>query len=348
MTSSNAADSNTPLRAAIVGAGISGLRAAEVLKASGAWGVHVFDKARGVGGRTSLRRSDPHAFDHGAQYFTARDAGLRGRVDQWVAAGVVAPFDGPLAAIPREGQVEFRDPSSAAPTERFVGVPGMNAMAKNMADGLEITTRARVASLEKEPEGGPGRWALRFVDGHVEHGFDVVLVTTPAAQASPLVAASDALRSAADAVTMSPCWAAMVAFGERYDVPFDGAFIEEGPLSWACRNSAKSGRPEGDAWVLHATPEWTSAHLEASPEDAARQLVEALGQATGSPCPSTVHRGAHRWMYSGAQPPREDGALFDQELGLGLAGDWLNGSKVQGAWLSGQALAEQVLGACRT
>ena len=345
MTSPIAATSNTPLRAAIIGAGISGLRAAEVLEGSGAWSVHAFDKARGVGGRTSLRRADPYAFDHGAQYFTARDAGFRARVEKWLASGIVAPFSGPLASIPREGQVEFRDAAAAAPPERFVGVPAMNAMAKSMADGLQMTKKARVASLEKEPDGAPGRWALRFMDGHIEHGFDAVLVTTPAAQAVPLVAASEELRSAAEAVTMSPCWAAMVAFTERYDVPFDGAFIDEGPLSWACRNSSKVGRPEGDAWVLHATPEWTTEHLESSPEDAASELVEALGKAAGTAPPAAVHQSAHRWMYSGAQPPREDGALFDAELNLGLAGDWLNGSKVQGAWLSGQALAERILGA---
>jgi hypothetical protein len=28
---------------------------------------------------------------------------------------------------------------------------------------------------------------------------------------------------------------------------------------------------------------------------------------------------------------------------LGLCGDWLHGGKVEGAWLSGRALAQQVL-----
>ena len=142
---------------------------------------------------------------------------------------------------------------------------------------------------------------------------------------------------------MSPCWAAMVAFDGRYDVPFDGAFIHGGPLSWACRNSSKPGRPAGDAWVLHATPEWTTAHLESSPEDVTAELVAALGKATGAVPPARIHGNAHRWMYSQAQPSREDGALFDAELRLGLAGDWLHGSKVQGAWLSGEALAKKVL-----
>lgn len=330
----------TTPRAAIVGAGISGLRAAEVLQASGSWSVHVFDKARGVGGRTSLRRNDPHAFDHGAQYFTARDEGFRAQVEQWIADGIAARFDGPLAAIPTPGQVEFRESNS---TERFVGVPGMNAMAKSMAKGLQLTTRARVASIEPASNDEKGRWELRFMDGHVESGFDAVLVTAPAPQAAPLVAASEKLREAADAVSMTPCWAVMAAFSERYDVPFDGAFIDSGPLSWACRNSAKVGRPDGEAWVLHGTPEWTAAHLEAEPEDVARQLVSALAEAAGRATPATVHTGAHRWMYSGAESPRMDGALYDPALGLGLAGDWLNGSKVQGAWLSGQALADEIL-----
>jgi predicted NAD/FAD-dependent oxidoreductase len=29
---------------------------------------------------------------------------------------------------------------------------------------------------------------------------------------------------------------------------------------------------------------------------------------------------------------------------LGMCGDWLNGGKVEGAWLSGRALAEAILG----
>ncbi|QDV05630.1 protoporphyrinogen oxidase [Planctomycetes bacterium Poly30] len=327
------------LRVAIVGAGLSGLRAARILQDSGRCDVQLFEKARGVGGRTSLRRADSFAFDHGAQYFTARDAGFRAQVDAWVEAGVAAPFEAKLAGIPREGSLQFKKSDS---TERFVGMPGMNAMAKAMAEDLMIEVRARVDSLEPEDD---GRWTLRFIDGREESGFDVVLVTAPAPQAKALVAASEKLREVAASVSMQPCWAAMVVFAERFDAPFDGAFIDAGPLSWACRNSAKPGRPEGDAWVLHASPAWTQSHLDLEREEIASRLTTALGEAAGIPTPEYLHADAHRWMYSNVREPREDGAVFDDELGLGLAGDWLNGAKVQGAWLSGQALAEAVLAA---
>jgi predicted NAD/FAD-dependent oxidoreductase len=37
------------------------------------------------------------------------------------------------------------------------------------------------------------------------------------------------------------------------------------------------------------------------------------------------------------------GGAWRPDIGLGLCGDWLNGGKVEGAWLGGRALAERVL-----
>ena len=45
------------------------------------------------------------AFDHGAQYFTARDAGFRIQVEAWAAAGIAArwPAAGPDAWVGTPG-----------------------------------------------------------------------------------------------------------------------------------------------------------------------------------------------------------------------------------------------------
>ena len=56
----------------VVGAGISGLLAADELQREG-WTVAVLDKSRGVGGRMTTRRVGEGTFDHGAQFFTVRD-----------------------------------------------------------------------------------------------------------------------------------------------------------------------------------------------------------------------------------------------------------------------------------
>ncbi|MEM8709982.1 MAG: FAD-dependent oxidoreductase [Planctomycetota bacterium] len=330
--------SSTPsLSVAVIGAGMSGLRAASQLQSTGSAKVRVFDKARGVGGRTSLRRADPHAFDHGAQYFTARDARFREQVDAWVEAGIAAPYQGRLAGVPRDGSLQFKTSDT---TERFVGVPGMNAMAKAMAEDLDVSVRSRVTGLDRSDTS----WSLSFEDGRVESGFDAVLVTTPSPQAAPLVGTASAkLIAICERAPMTPCWAAMIAFEEPFDAPFDGVFIDEGPVTWACRNSQKPGRPAGDAWVLHASPAWTEEHLDVPAEQVAEALGQALARAANTNLPPVAHASAHRWMYSAAREPLDDVAAFDETCGLGLAGDWLNGSKVQGAWLSGDALAGLVL-----
>ena len=68
---------------AVIGAGLAGLSCAQALLQAGHT-VHVFDKSRGPSGRMSTRRAEdqsgPWQCDHGAQYFTARDAAFRSEV----------------------------------------------------------------------------------------------------------------------------------------------------------------------------------------------------------------------------------------------------------------------------
>ena len=81
---------------AIVGAGMAGLSCAAALKTAGA-SITLFDKSRGPGGRMSTRRSAHRRYDHGAQYFTARDPDFQAVVARWTADGLVAPWTGRLA-----------------------------------------------------------------------------------------------------------------------------------------------------------------------------------------------------------------------------------------------------------
>ena len=52
---------------------------------------------------------------------------------------------------------------------------------------------------------------------------------------------------------MHPCWSALVAFDERVQAPFDGAFVSSSPLGWIARNRSKPQRGLAEGWVLHAS-----------------------------------------------------------------------------------------------
>ncbi|NOJ96580.1 NAD(P)-binding protein [Corallococcus coralloides] len=310
---------------------MSGLVLARMLTGAG-FGVRVLDKGRGPGGRLSTRRSvEGGAFDHGAQYFTARDPLFRALVDAWVADGVAAEWRGRIGTLTR-GTV-----TPAKEAVRYVGVPGMSAVAKALADGLDVRTGVRVERVAREGQA----WRLTSETGEDLGLAEGVVVAVPAPQAVPLLAGAPALAAQAGTARMSPCWAVMARFDAPLAVDLEGAFVEDSPLSWVARDTSKPGRAAGERWVLHASPEFSAEHLEETPEAMASKLVEAFGQALGRDV-RAVEAVAHRWRYAMPASPLESSALYDAALGLGACGDWCAGPRVEGAFLSGVALARRI------
>jgi photolyase PhrII len=325
---------SSALSIAVIGAGMSGLFAARTLMDHG-HRVKVFDKARGVGGRMSWRRENGYAFDHGAQYFTARDFRFRDYVEAWVEQGIVKPWDGRIATA-RAGRLYPKQNS----VQRYVGVPGMNAVAKHLASGLDVELQTRVAPVEYTGS----QWCLTTDGGEGLGTYDVTLITAPPQQTQPLLSAAPHLVRAVQTVKLAPCWAVMAAFENPLEIPFDGLFIHDSPLSWAARDSGKPERSNSQCWVFHGSPDWSSVHLEDEPEVVVEALVDAFFKATGAEPTAPIFAKAHRWRYSIAENPLEDGCLWDPELKLGSCGDWCQGSRVEGAFLSGMAMAGRVLG----
>ena len=94
--------------------------------------------------------------------------------------------------------------------------------------------------------------------------------------------------------------------------------------------------------MLHATKAWSATHLEDEAESVAQNMTTAFFAATSHDV-DPVHRAAHRWRYALPDPVAADSALYDPALLLGAAGDWCGGPRIEGALLSGFALAGRVL-----
>lgn len=318
---------------AVIGAGIAGLSCASALQAAGHT-VHVFDKSRGASGRMSTRGRADEGWqcDHGAQYFTTRDPAFAAEVARWQAAGVAALWS------PRIAVLNDPSPRQPSPLERFVGTPRMTAPAQWLAGSLNVTLGTTIQRLHRDG----ALWQLESAEhGLLDARFDAALLALPAPQAQPLADThAPALAAVAASARMRGCWALMLQFDGPVDLPFDAAFVNSGPLRWIARDNSKPGRNvRRETWLLHAEAEWSEAHLELPPDDAATLLLAAFA-ALGGPVPQAWT--AHRWRYADTRQPLRDGCLWDGGLRLGLCGDWLNGGKVEGAWLSGRRLAAQV------
>jgi predicted NAD/FAD-dependent oxidoreductase len=327
-----------PMRAAIIGAGMCGLTAATILRNEGI-DVQVVEKARGVGGRSSTRREQDFHFDHGAQYFTVRDGRFRSWAERWRRAGIVEVWDAEIVVLEAG-----RWRPSESHVDRWVGVPGMNAMARELGASLPVEVRRRVTRLERLRVG----WRLH-ADDEAEGpasawDSDVVLVTTPGPQAVPLLDASPELQSTAQAIQLTPTWAVLVAFPERLDLPFGGAFVLGSPLSWVARNPSKPGRTDQECWVLHGSPEWSARQVGSPPDLVVRTLVEAFFLSARLPPVEPVFGQAHRWLFAQPTGGRNLECLWDSQRGIGAGGDWCyEDGRLEKAFLSGWSLAQRVL-----
>ncbi len=316
---------------AIVGAGLAGIVCAQRLVEAGRR-VVLFDKGRKCGGRLSTRRTESTRFDHGAPLFTARSSAFQTEVEAWAERGIVERWEGDFKAV-RSNAMRGAWLSSA-----WVGVPSMSAIPAALAEGLDVRTQVRVGSVTAHEDA----WTLADEHGAELGTFGAVLINTPAGQAAPLLEGVPALRDAAAAVEMDPCWTVMVVPEQPWDPGFDAAEFDEGPLSRAVAQASKPGRDATGGWVIHAESNWTREHWESPAEQVIETLVAALAKAADHPIGSLRYASSHRWRYARVSNGLPAGCLWDAPMRLGACGDWCGGPGLEGAWISGLTLAARV------
>ncbi len=321
---------------AMIGTGVAGLMCSRILHDQGLR-VKCVEKSYRVGGRTSTRTADAAMqFDHGAQYFTIRDPVLKPYLESWCADGHVAQWEGHVISIEEPGS--YRE---VAMTKRFVGTPSMESLAQHLSKDLSIDLETEVARVDF---GTSGYRLISKTDRDLGV-FDIVLLNCPPSQVEKLLPPRCQWRAELSAVEMVPCWSVMLAFEKRWDVPFDGAFINGGPLAWMARDSSKPSRAKTlDTWVLHSTVNWASENLNISKEAAVASLIREATRVTCKMMPEPRSAKAHRWLYSRPNVALQEKSLWDESNRLGACGDWCGGPRVEGALKSGMALAGQVLG----
>lgn len=324
----------TPLTVAVIGAGVAGAACARALRDAGHV-VTVFDKGRGPGGRASTRRHEALAFDHGAPCFTVHDECFARWARAWWQERVLAEW---------KPRLEVLGPPIGSPAEegpRLVAQPGMSALLSRMLLDVDVRSGVEVKGLTRD---GP-RWRLLDAAGHALGEYEVAVVATPAPQAAALVdPTSYALASRLREVVLAPAWVVMAHLPEASGLEWDAAVSTLGPLAWLAKQSSKPGRAPvaGESWVLHASAEWSRAHLEEAPGDVVPQLMDAFLATTGARRVEPAYAAAHRWRYARVERPLGEPCAWEPGLGLAVCGDWCLGPGVEAAFLSGSAAAGRI------
>lgn len=347
---------------AIIGGGISGLVCALALEERGIRST-VFDTGmHGLGGRLGTRTvefdSQEVVFDHAAQYFTASDPRFQKFVERWLEQGLIREWKGQL------GELEVGGRFSTIPyaTPRYIGIRGMRSLADSIlhqSQMVEVVRPCWVSSLEPFN----GMWHLSEKE-KTQGQFNAIVIAHNGKCANRLLSSSGLplLFKQMKRLELSTIWALMAAFKDPLPVPdgaptsFEGAFVKGlDSISWMANNTSKlfplqSGLPH--CWTFFSTAAYGKRHKvpqENIPTVTAEKVkaemlagVEAaLGLSKGS-LQSPFYTRVQLW--GAALPTNTPGTpcIFDPHGRAGICGDWLLGSNVEAAVLSGTSLAHHM------
>lgn len=323
------------MRAAVIGAGFAGLAAARTLARNGVETV-VFEKSRGLGGRAAVKRAGPYVFDSGAGTVAPRGLALEDAIAE------LALPDAEIVERPiykhSQGRISPGDAGRSV-GRRYAFQNGITSLAKGLAKGLDVRLESRVETIERPPDGG---WCL---EGEC---FDYVILTPPAPQASALLETAREPRPIASAVYRQTI-SVMLGFEEPFDAPWHALIDPEQdePLTWLSVETLKTSRgraPEGcTAIVCQMNRAYSRSRWEAEDTAVIKEVLVDVQRLMGAAFSRPKEAALHRWRYAQPEATVSPEAANPPGTTLLLAGDALEGSRVELAYQSGLRAAERVL-----
>ena len=312
----------------IVGAGISGLSCARVLHDKGLR-VLIFEKSHRPGGRCSSKETSIGFFNHGAQYFTARKTEFVKVVTELCKKKVVREIGTPVMRLSKNGEIIPLENES-----RFVGYPCMEAIPREISKELPISYSSKVIGVTRKSDS----WEVNVLRNNLEstvYSKNLVLAV-PVEQALELYGSS-LVQEKVSEIKMEPCWALMLGFKNSVSFSCSALMMDEKndqPVSWIMRTFPETEISGiADKWCLHAGPKWSRKYEKMKKDMVIDILFQNFKTITG--CQHFDFADAKFWRYASGGRGNNFSFIHEESQKLTVCGDWANGGRIEGAWISG-------------
>ena len=320
----------------IIGAGISGLLAAEKLSQAG-YKVIVIEKGNSVGGRMATYQIESGKADHGAQFFTVRSPIFQAHVANWLDQKLIYQWATGWS----------NEPNQAAKIDgypRYAGTNGITAVPQALASKLNIKLNCELNQLSIQEN----QWHAVTENNHVVLAKGLLL-TPPVPQSLALLKKSsirlaDPDQSALERISYTPCLAGLFWIEGQVNLPEPGAIQRPAhPFNWLANNQRKGISPNAQIITVHANVEKSWALWRQPHKKKVAGLLEGL-----RPFLTKSHiikeAKVHQWRYARPTILHPERTLIAQNVPpLAFAGDAFKEARIEGASLSGLAAAAALL-----
>jgi predicted NAD/FAD-dependent oxidoreductase len=314
----------------VLGSGIAGSTIANLL--SKKYSVHVFDKARGPGGRSSNKRfKNDLSFDHGVQYISPKSKPFIKYIHKLYKNKILKSWD--------DNHLDFtfeKKPFS----KKYIGRKANNDLVKYNLKNIKQSFASPIEKIDFKKY----FWEITLKNKS-KHQFKSLIITCPFPQLKKLAKNFLDKNVLKLKVQMQPNITVMLALKNQKNLPISSIKFNDDILAWAANeNSKKRFKSKINLWTLQATLKWSKKTINKYKNDnlIMSELITRFIKLTGFEKNKIIFKRIHGWKYSYNYEKTPYLSIWNKKINLGICGDWFNGPKVENAWLSANDLARKI------
>ena len=314
---------------AIIGAGFSAGILNYFLKEK----VDFYEKSRGVGGRCSTRKvDDVGLFDHGLQYIQNPDHEFKNILDNY------SIWQGDFKIFHNNKVQNELDKE-----KRIINVGGNNLLVKNLFKNKNIFLNKELKSIEKKSD----YLHLTFNDG-TEEDYKTVIITAPFQQAYNLTKEYTEHYFSKFNYSMQSNLTMMIAFNKSLNLNLSAiSFEDDDVLGFAANENTKKRdliNKNLELWTIQSSLKYALKNIQEYRNNKQNLIDEMLKNFLTKlkieiKKENIHYSDMHGWLYACNLNTSSPNCYWDNDLRLGICGDWFSGPKAQNAFLNAKLLA---------
>jgi len=316
----------------VIGSGISGATIANLLNKRHT--VDLYDKARGIGGRSSFKRLDnQRGFDHGTQYFSPKTTEFKRFTKKLIEKKILKIWGGNhkfLSDKKKENKKHVK----------VIGRKGNNDISKFLLKNVKCYFQSELKKINFQNR----KWNLVFNDGEMKN-YENLILTCPFPQLKKLSKKYIKNSFIREKIKMDANITILIEI-KKTNLGYSSFLFNDRILGWAgYENSKKRFKSKSDLWTLQSTFNWANKKINQNKvlkKTNAKILIDKFFKLTGIKQSKILFSLNHGWKYSSNSKPLKLKSYWNSRLNLGVCADWFNGPRLESGWISANDLYKKI------